>query len=239
MDAVRQLVVMHAVFMGLHQSSVNVFLQNLVPPATMSARGAESSSEGHAILVSKLWTSTSQFRGKELSMLINAALRADRNPALKPAIQIVNALSSLHLERMWPAPSKQWWPVDGRVYRGGWIPSCHLDFFSEGQQFRSVTALACIFDYSVALGIAQRKAAPSDGRLPVVWIMRLDPIRRCANAYLLDSELLFAPYACFRVERFQRQEHAVAETPHCIELFAYPDREGEPGAESWPVAPWS
>merc|ERR1711939_538342 len=140
-------------------------------------------------------------------------------------MQIMSALSPLHLEKMWPSPSKQWWPVDGRVYRGGYIPECHLGFFSEGRQYRASMALAAYFDYSAALSLAQRKAAPSDGRLPIIWIMRLDPIRRCAHAYLFESELVFAPYACFRVERAQFQEQAVGETPHYIEIYAYPDRE--------------
>jgi len=240
LDALRQLIFMHAVTKGIPQSGAAEFLQTLLAPVLDSIR-SDSAFDSHMVptqIAMKLWVSTLQFRGKELCSLVNAAIRGDKHPALKPAVQILLAMQPLHLEKKWPAPSREWWPADGRVYRGGWIPDCHKSFFSEGTQYRPPVALSAYFDYALALVFAQRKSAPLDGKEPVIWIIRLDPIRRCAQAHLLELELLFVPYACFHVERARWQATPTPESPHVVEVFAYPDREVEASADVWAVAPW-
>lgn len=139
------------------------------------------------------------------------------------------------------------------------MPHCHRPFFATGRQFRVPTALSASLTAEAALGFAQRKAAPADGRPPVLWTIQLDVRSQRAWAHFLESppmpsglecssaadsattiagELLFGAYACFCVLRVDWREEATPEAPHTIELLAYPDGEAEPSAEHWPLAPW-
>merc|ERR1739848_680387 len=100
-----------------------------------------------------------------------------------------------------------------------------------GRKYRAPVALATCFTEHQALVFAQRKAAPAAGRPPILWTVRLDPQSKSFHGYMLEPnsegrserELLFAPYACFRVERANWQQQASAEVPHHIQLFAYPN----------------
>jgi len=249
LDCVRQLVFAYAVHTGTSRSAAEDFISKLSRFARAAKASPGTTGEDVdltlqvATAAAALWKSNAQFGRKELCNLVGEALREDANPSLRSAVEFLLAMAPflLHGAASDPAPLPAWWPSDGALYRGGWFPDCHKYFFFEGRQFQSRMPLAFSFAREDALSYAQRKAAPADGRYPVVWTVRLDPVQRSTHGYLVEGskrELLFAPYACFRVARVQWQEDTSAVEPHSIELYACPYDSNESRPLTWPLAPW-
>lgn len=237
LDVARQLAYAHAASAGLKRSTADEFVRQLISSCDRLAPPEQ--------VAGALWTSISQLNRKEFGMLVNEALREDAGPALALAVRLLLALGPLHLSRLAPAPVGEdtWWPENGCLYRGGWIPEegCR-GLFAEGRRYRSPAALLATASYEEALALARRGAAPADGRSPVVWTICLDVGRRSADAFLLGRSgghvLLFSPYACFRVRRASWEPLATAESPHQVEIQACVDPQAEDAAGAWPLSRW-
>eukprot|EP00927_Polykrikos_kofoidii_P022009 TRINITY_DN20668_c0_g1_i1.p1 TRINITY_DN20668_c0_g1~~TRINITY_DN20668_c0_g1_i1.p1 ORF type:complete len:959 (+),score=188.71 TRINITY_DN20668_c0_g1_i1:152-3028(+) len=238
-DVARQLAYAHAVSAGLQRPVADEFLRQLIGSCDRLAPPEQ--------VVSDLWTSKPSLNGKEFSALVNESIREDAKPALPCAVRLVLALGPLHLSRLPPPATVEgeqtWWPVGGRVYRGGWLPrEGGQEFFAEGRRYRSPAALLATPSFDEALALACRGAAPADGRLPVVWTIYLDAKRRSADAFLLgrldNGIVLFAPYACFHVRKANWQSEATMESPHQVEVQACVDPQVEDSAGTLPLSNW-
>ncbi len=79
---------------------------------------------------------------------------------------------------------------------GGFLDE-HWGFFAEaGKQFRQPAYLATSFSRDVAMSFIARSGLPSR----VLWVVRIDPIRKCVHVNLVkrsnvpgEEEYLFAP----------------------------------------------
>merc|ERR1712039_1057231 len=168
---------------------------------------------------------TVQLRGKELCWIINDALRSDARPALTCAAKVLLALRPLAL-----AGNNGRVPPGGRVYRGGCLPVSNRGFFTEGKCFRTPSALATCFSEEAAQAFAQRRAAPGDDRPAIVWTVIIGDVPDPRiPAYVLDSsgELLFSPYARFRVEHAEWREIDGTYAADSLVVSAFPDLDVE------------
>ena len=79
---------------------------------------------------------------------------------------------------------------------GGFLDE-HWKFFAQaGKQFRQPAYLATSFSRDVAMSFIARSGLPSR----VLWVVRIDPIRKCVHVNLVkrsnvpgEEEYLFAP----------------------------------------------
>ena len=130
-------------------------------------------------------------------------------------------------------------PPDNVCFRGGGFDDRYRSFYVSGRQFRQPAYLATSFSRAVAAGFLGR----SDSASKVLWLVRIDPLRKCVHVNLVkrsnvpgEEEYLFAPYSAFTVVKASWNAGTTAD-PHVIELLAAVDNKEAP--EDLPLAPWS
>jgi hypothetical protein len=218
-----------------------------------------------------LWTSALKFKGmptahqKELSSLINSALRSDKPGLAAATADVVRAINTLCVTRfqgpdIFPV---EWletveglvkWKSDGITYRGGSFDSACKDFFKVGKQYRVPGFLATSFSEKTAVHFRDTiaQAAPGDSR--ILWIIHGEPNaaqdadKRCKHANFVknshiadpdgtprESEFLYAPYSVFTVLQTQWGSGG---SPHTVHLSAEIDNAAEWVPAFLPLAPW-
>ena len=189
------------------------------------------------VMAQRMWTSALQLRGREFCFMLNDAVRDDA-PALAGTLgKIARAINQLCVtaDRQTAAVH----PPDFVCYRGAGFDEAYRSFFVAGRRFRQPAYLATSFSREVALRFLRRSTMAAK----VLWVMRIDPQRKCAHVNLVqksnvpgEEEYLFAPYSAFTVIS-TKWGSGTDEDPHVIELCAAPDNKAEP--ENLPLAPWA
>lgn len=237
-DIVGQLVFANAAVQGLPRPATVDFLKRLL--------ASTSHHDTLASAAAKLWTSMHQLRGKEFCGFVNAAIRADADPVLMPAVQFILALHPLSFSLRAQASDLEWLSTDGHVFRGGGLPKCYRAFFREGQKYCLPMPLSLYFSSNAALTFLAQRRIFDDDRQPVLWKVKLNSAATPLNAFILEPEmtessereLLFKPYTCFHVVHVEWRDEATVKAPHSIEVFAYPDGAVPFNADEWVFAPW-
>ena len=135
-------------------------------------------------------------------------------------------------------PPQPPFPPGNVCYRGGGFDDQYRSFFVAGRHFRQPAYLATSFSRAVADGFIARSNMPSKA----LWLVRIDPVRKCRhvnlvrNTHVAEQEYLFTPYSAFTVIRAAWNAGTTAD-PHVVELEAAVDNQAEP--EDLPLAPWS
>jgi hypothetical protein len=187
----------------------------------------------------RMWTSALRLRGREFCYILNAAVRSDRDELADSIAGLSRAINLLCVTTGPSALQVASHPPDNVCYRGGGFDDRYRSFFVSGRQFRQPAYLATSFSRAVATDFLSRSDMPSK----VLWMVRIDPHRKCVHVNLVkrsnvpgEEEYLFAPYSAFTVVRV-RWNAGSTHSPHEIELLAAVDNKEAP--EDLSLAPWS
>eukprot|EP01045_Picozoa_sp_COSAG04_P028683 COSAG04_NODE_4518_length_2040_cov_1.781041_4_plen_203_part_00 len=184
----------------------------------------------------RMWTSALQLRGREFCFILNDCVREDRMELVAALAKVARGINRLCVTADAAVAVR---PPGYVCYRGGGFDNQYRSFFVQGRSFRQPTYLATSFSEQVA----QNFIADSTAETKVLWLVRIDPTRKCLHVNLVqnsnvpgEEEYLFAPYSAFTVVSARWRAGTAAE-PHVVELQAAVDNKEEP--EDLPLAPWS
>ena len=188
----------------------------------------------------RMWTSALRLRGREFCYILNAAVRSDLEELSDPTAGLTRAINLLCVTAAGSTDLQAAvHPADNVCFRGGGFDDRYRSFYVSGRHFRQPAYLATSFSRAVASEFIGRSDMPSK----VLWLVRIDPQRKCLHVNLVkrsnvhgEEEYLFAPYSAFTVIRVQWNAGSI-ESPHVIELLAAVDNKEAP--EDLPLAPWS
>ncbi len=203
----------------------------------LQAEALTSSGDPIDVMAQRMWTSALQLRGKEFCFMLNDAVRDD-TPALAGTLgKIARAINQLCVTADRETAAVH--PPNFVCYRGAGFDEAYRSFFVAGRRFRQPAYLATSFSREVALRFLRRSTMAAK----VLWLIRIDPQRKCAHVNLVqesnvpgEEEYLFAPYSAFTLIT-SKWGSGTDEDPHVIELAAAPDNKAEP--EDLPLAPWA
>lgn len=172
------------------------------------------------------WVSTSRATDTQVRVAAEAITRAINKNCV--TVGAAASVSGIH-------------PADNVCFRGGGFDDRYRDFFAVGREFRQPAFLATSF----AVETAQKFIRMRGDTNCVMWIIRIDPERKCRHVNLVkrvvpgladEQEYLFAPYSAFLVLSASWKA-GTADDPHIIELLAAVDN--QEASEELPLAPWS
>jgi len=216
----------------------------LVQRNAVTAGGDEAfESKKVPFIAVRTWTTAEQMEGGmggglELCSILNKVLREDVAEIMDAAAIICRAINMQCVCRNIGKHLK--WPVTNKTYRGTTMPREYLLSFYEaavGQKFRAAQYVATSADDEVAEKF--RAHSWASGREPVMFILHLDPAKRCKNVNFIDktdgsvseeSEYLFAPYSAFKVRSVKVLPHMPSSMLcqyHTVELDVMPDNAKE------------
>ena len=191
----------------------------------------------------RIWTSALTLTpvGMEFCSILNAIVRNDKEKQIRAVMPIIRSITSLcALTRKGDVVT---WPKDHTLYRGTGMPMEQLSFFKEEVKYRCPFFLATSLSKIVAHDFC-RRASQQPGRVPVLFVVKLDPKFRCYHVNFIDkgyipgeSEFLFSPYSVFKVISVPDLSKAVNwMNPYVVILKAAVDNKIEP--EDLPLCGW-
>eukprot|EP00931_Biecheleriopsis_adriatica_P111046 TRINITY_DN8538_c0_g1_i1.p1 TRINITY_DN8538_c0_g1~~TRINITY_DN8538_c0_g1_i1.p1 ORF type:complete len:357 (-),score=50.29 TRINITY_DN8538_c0_g1_i1:196-1266(-) len=201
----------------------------------------------------KGWTSQKGFpgRGTEFCSIYSDAMR--NGYAVKAAARFARCLKENLVKRSgsyaWPEGPAAQSPDNVSseadvTWRGGGFHDVQevRDFFIAGKEYRVAQPLATSYKKSVAECFI-RRARGAGSTAFVLWKIKFDSRERCKHVNLIkDShvqgewEFLTMPFSAFKVISVQWQANPDENSPHQIEIYAFPDNKTV--AEDLPLAPW-
>jgi len=189
------------------------------------------------------------FEGKprEFCWVLNEILRSNDQELVEAAMPIMTVLNSHCVEaRSGRQAVVDWGNND--FFRGICFNMEFKDFFQEGKEFRTPSFLATTADQSVATNF-MRRAQPGSALEPLMFVIHVHPTAKPMHVNFMEitqvmndegipteKEFLYSPFSAFRVEAVHWREEASLETPHVVEIFAFPDNQRI--SETLPLAPW-
>eukprot|EP01062_Namystynia_karyoxenos_P006318 TRINITY_DN1220_c0_g1_i5.p1 TRINITY_DN1220_c0_g1~~TRINITY_DN1220_c0_g1_i5.p1 ORF type:complete len:874 (+),score=296.56 TRINITY_DN1220_c0_g1_i5:94-2622(+) len=138
-----------------------------------------------------------------------------------------------------------WTRIEGngwQLFRGGGMHPEHKDWFVPGKRYRQPRVVPTSLSLKVAESFVEQRGK-ADGCFPVLWVVKIDPARRCCHinyisaedSFHAEDELPFAAGSVFDVEEVDWAP-AASGRPSRIVIRAAPDNKEHP--LDLPEAPW-